>query len=134
MARRVLITGIGSFTGPYIARELSLNGYEVYGLGQLAQECEAANIFLGNILDPDSLDSALKQCRPHVVIHLAAVTYVPHGDVAEIYQTNVVGTRIFLDTLARQSVVPEKIVLASSANGPESTSLLAGSRFSPRSR
>jgi nucleoside-diphosphate-sugar epimerase len=50
------------------------------------------------------------------VIHLAAVTYVPHGDVAEIYLTNVVGTRNLLDALARQASIPEKVVLASSAN------------------
>jgi nucleoside-diphosphate-sugar epimerase len=116
MSRRVLITGIGSFTGPYIARELSLNGYEVYGLSQQEQEFESAQLLLGNILEPDSLDSALQHCRPHVVIHLAAVTYVPHGNVTEIYQTNVVGTRNLLDALARQSAEPEKVVLASSAN------------------
>ena len=116
MARRVLITGIGSFTGPYIARELSLHGYEVYGLGQQAQDIEGATVLVGNILEPASLDAALGRCRPHVVIHLAAVTYVPHGDVAEIYQTNVVGTRMLLDALARQPLVPERVVLASSAN------------------
>ncbi|MEZ5571601.1 MAG: GDP-mannose 4,6-dehydratase [Halioglobus sp.] len=116
MARRVLITGIGSFTGPYIARELALSGFEVFGLSQHPMECESAKLLIGNILDAASLDDAVQQSRPNIVIHLAAVTYVPHGDVAEIYQTNVVGTRCLLDTLARQGNPPDKVILASSAN------------------
>jgi len=116
MARRVLITGINSFTGPYIARELSLHGYEVHGLSQQALEYDYAQSLVGNLLDPASLEAVVKQCRPHIVIHLAAVTYVPHGDVAEMYQTNVVGTRCLLDALARQAESPEKVLLASSAN------------------
>lgn len=114
--RRALITGINSFTGPYIARELSQSGVQVYGLSQRPSASKNANILVGNILEPDSLDEVIKACSPHVVIHLAAVTYVPHGNIAEIYQTNVIGTRCLLDALSRQAVIPEKILLASSAN------------------
>lgn len=132
--RRALITGINSFTGPYIARELSQSGFEVYGLSQQPLQSEDAKVLVGNILEPDSLDEALKLCRPHVVTHLAAVTYVPHGDVAEIYQTNVVGTRCLLDALSRQAVIPERILLASSANvygNAEADALDEGTAFSP---
>lgn len=134
MGQRVLITGIGSFTGPYIARELTLNGYEVFGLSQHALESDAATMLFGNILDPDSLDAAIRQSRPQVVIHLAAVTYVPHGDVAEIYQTNVVGTRNLLEALARQASVPDRVVLASSANvygNADGDALDETTRFAP---
>ncbi|MEZ5569494.1 MAG: GDP-mannose 4,6-dehydratase [Halioglobus sp.] len=116
MARRALITGIGSFTGPYIAREMALDGFEVFGLSQHAAEIEHARVLPGNILEPESLAHALEQCKPQVVIHLAAVTFVPHGDVAEMYQTNVVGTRNLLDALDKQGVKPDKVLLASSAN------------------
>ena len=132
--RRALITGIGSFTGPYIARELALSGFEVFGLSQHALEIENAEVLVGNILEPDSLDDMIKQARPHVVIHLAAVTYVPHGDVAEMYQTNVVGTRCLLDALTRQAIAPEKVLLASSANvygNAEAASLDESTEFSP---
>jgi len=132
--RRALITGIGSFTGPYIARELSLSGFEVYGLSQDLCEIENAQILVGNILEPDSLDEVIRRARPHVVIHLAAVTYVPHGDVSEIYQTNVVGTRYMLAALSRQDTIPEKVLLASSANvygNAEAESLQEATEFAP---
>lgn len=132
--RRVLITGIGSFTGPYITRALSQSGFEVYGLSQRPLESKNAKVLVGDILEPDSLDEVIKLCRPHVVIHLAAVTYVPHGNVAEIYQTNIVGTRCLLDALSRQAIAPEKVLLASSANvygNAEAESLDEGTAFSP---
>jgi nucleoside-diphosphate-sugar epimerase len=132
--KRALITGIGSSTGPYIARELSRSGFEVYGLSQHSLECENAKVLVGNILEPDTLDEVITLCRPHVVIHLAAVSYVPHGDVAGIYQTNVVGARCLLDALSRQDIAPEKVLLASSANvygNAEAESLDEGTEFSP---
>lgn len=117
MTKRALITGIASFTGPYIARELARNGYEVYGLRQQeAHTSEYATSLAGDLLDPDSLGRIVNQCKPHIVIHLAAITFVPHGDVAEMYQANVVGTRNLLSTLAECNSVPERILLASSAN------------------
>ncbi|MCB1706234.1 MAG: GDP-mannose 4,6-dehydratase [Halioglobus sp.] len=131
---RVLITGIGSFTGPYIARELGRAGFEVFGLSQNPETSEHARVLVGSILDPATLEEAIKVSRPQVVIHLAAVTYVPHGDVGEIYQTNVVGTRNLLDALSRQEVIPEKVLLASSANvygNTEAAALDESAAFSP---
>jgi nucleoside-diphosphate-sugar epimerase len=116
MGKRVLITGIASFTGPYLARELALSGYEVYGFSQQEFVNEHATTIEGNLLDVASLESAIGSCNPDFVIHLAAITYVPHGDIAEMYLTNVVGTRNLLDTIARHPSSPEKILLASSAN------------------
>jgi nucleoside-diphosphate-sugar epimerase len=117
MPKRVLITGIASFTGPYIARELTDSGYEVYGLRQQqTHSSQYATTLAGDLLNPESLERVVNECKPHVVIHLAAITYVPHGDVAEMYQTNVIGTRNLLSALAKCEVAPEKILLASSAN------------------
>lgn len=117
MTKRVLITGITSFTGPYIARELASKGYEVYGLRQQKVHANKyATSLAGDLLDPSSLECIVNQCKPHLVIHLAAITYVPHGDVAEMYQTNVVGTRNLLSALAECNAAPERILLASSAN------------------
>lgn len=116
MPKRVLLTGINSFTGPYLAEELASNGYDVYGLSQRDFSSAHATSLLGDILDKSSLDAAIRYCRPGYVIHLAAITYVPHGDIAEMYLTNVVGTRNLLEVLAALENVPERILLASSAN------------------
>jgi GDP-6-deoxy-D-talose 4-dehydrogenase len=117
MAGRALITGIGSFTGPYVARALLDDGHEVYGLSQPdSREISGVTLIPGNLLDQDSLNAAVDKCKPDYVIHLAAITFVPHGDVAEIYQTNIVGTRNLLQALDRCGHSPSKIILASSAN------------------
>ena len=116
MRKRVLITGIASFTGPYIAQELSLNGYEVFGLSQLPFDITYARSIEGNLLDANGLDAVIDTCKPDLVIHLAAITFVPHGDVAEMYMTNIVGTRNLLSALSKKTSPPEKVLLASSAN------------------
>jgi len=50
------------------------------------------------------------------VLHLAAMSYVGHGDVEEIYRVNIIGTRNLLDALALLKRQPQMVVLASSAN------------------
>jgi nucleoside-diphosphate-sugar epimerase len=117
MGGRVLITGIGSFTGPYVAQSLIENGHEVFGLSHPdSDSISGVTLIEGNLLDQAGLNTVVNQCRPDYVIHLAAITFVPHGDVAEIYQTNVVGTRNLLQALEQCSYSPSKIILASSAN------------------
>ena len=116
MGKRILITGIASFTGPFLAQELFLNGYEVFGLSQHPFEIACATSIEGNLLDAAALDEIIGTCKPDFVIHLAAITFIPHGDVAEMYMTNIVGTRNLLSALSKQLSPPEKVLLASSAN------------------
>ncbi len=116
MPRRVLVTGISSFTGPYLAAALAESGYEVYGLSQGGPELRGVTVIDGNLLDPASLKAVVDRCQPDYVIHLAAITFVPHGDIAEMYLTNVVGTRNLLAALEEGACDPQKVILASSAN------------------
>jgi nucleoside-diphosphate-sugar epimerase len=56
--------------------------------------------------------------KPRHVIHLAAVSFVAHDDVEDIYRTNIVGTRNLLSALASSNVASSigAVLLVSSAN------------------
>lgn len=112
---RALITGYHGFTGHYVARELEAAGYQVVGLAHDGDP-PAEGVLRANLLDRDAVWRAVEQARANVVIHLAAISFVAHGDVDEIYRVNVVGTRNLLEALASAPVKPRSVVLASSAN------------------
>lgn len=109
---RALITGKSGFTGRYVAQELERAGYEVFGL---TRRVDGVDVDV-NLLDRDGIAAALDEIAPVVVLHLAAISFVAHGDVDEIYRVNVVGTRNLLDALANTECRPRLVVLASSAN------------------
>jgi nucleoside-diphosphate-sugar epimerase len=112
-----LITGINGFTGQYLAEELRSAGYNVVGLGLTGiLQGESSVNYQCNLLDRERLVNILSQIKPDLVMHLAAITFVAHGDVDEIYRTNVVGTRNLLEAITRSGHIPRSVLLASSAN------------------
>lgn len=117
MPLRALVTGINGFTGLYIAPELTKRGYEVHGLSSKAVgQPDSCFLHAGDLLDPPSLIRVIEEVQPNVVIHLAGVSFVPHGSVDTIYQTNLVGSRHLLEALTQSGVRPAAVLLASSAN------------------
>lgn len=113
--RRALVTGISGFTGRYVAAELERAGYEVIGLTHASGAC-AANVHAIDLCDRDAMLSLVSGLELDAVVHLAAISFVAHGDADAIYRTNVVGTRNLLEALAVASAPPRVVVLASSAN------------------
>lgn len=112
---RALLTGLSGFTGRYVADELEIAGYQVFGLTDRAASSDTRSV-TANLLDRAAVAKAVAEVSPHVVLHLAAISFVAHGDVDEIYRVNVVGTRNLLDALAGLARKPQTVVLASSAN------------------
>ncbi|MBU8975649.1 NAD-dependent epimerase/dehydratase family protein [Lysobacter sp. MMG2] len=106
-----LLTGAEGFTGRYVRASLERAGYRVAAWSHGGGEGEAVNL-----LDRDATLSAAAQARPDVVVHLAAISFVAHGDADEIYRVNVVGTRNLLEGLAASEHKPRRVLLASSAN------------------
>jgi GDP-6-deoxy-D-talose 4-dehydrogenase len=111
---RALITGIEGFTGHYLAQTLREAGYEVFGTCHGAAPA-GPHVHPCDLRDAAQVARVVESVRPEVVVHLAAISFVAHGDVEDIYLANVVGARHLLDALARQGGM-HKVVLASSAN------------------
>lgn len=116
MAGVALVTGISGFTGHYLARRLASDGYEVHGLGQDESAHGDKKRHVVDLRDLPTLTQVVSEIKPDVVVHLAAVAFVGHGDVTDIYTSNIVGTRNLLKALVDSGHTPEKVLLASSAN------------------
>lgn len=112
--KRVLITGIQGFTGRYMAAEMTAHGYRVYGLGPV--ESAEVDYVQADLGDKVALQNAISHILPDVVIHLAALAFVGHGNANDFYQVNLIGTRNLLCSLAEATKKPEAILIASSAN------------------
>lgn len=114
---RALVTGIGGFTGRYMAKRLVADGYRIWGIVRDNERVpEGVTPLNADLLDTQALAHAVETAQPDVVVHLAAVANVASNDIARTYVVNVVGTRNLLDALARQRKKPRAVLLASSAN------------------
>ncbi len=112
---RVLLTGGSGFTGYYVAEHLQTMGYQVGGLSDSTTRTDVDSVHV-NLNDKLAVRDAVARIQPRAVVHLAAISFVAHADVNEIYQVNIVGTRNLLEALAELPRLPQVVVLASSAN------------------
>jgi GDPmannose 4,6-dehydratase len=85
-ARRALVTGITGQDGSYLAELLLDKDYEVFGMTRRASTenveriehlIDRLTLLQGDLLDPPSLDAALRQAQPNEVYNLAAQSFVP---------------------------------------------------------
>ena len=113
--KRALVTGLSGFTGQYVAQQLRDAGYEVFGT-ITPGHAPGANQYAVDLNDRAGLAAMVQQVQPDVVAHLAAIAFVAHGDIEQIYRVNVVGTRNLLEALAASPKKPSAVLLASSAN------------------
>ena len=110
---RVLVTGIGGFTGPYLRTALEGRGFHVTGV---SSRTKAPADHPLDLLDAGALERFLQAHRFHYVVHLAAVSFAAHEHAADYYRVNVSGTANLLDALAHWQPQLKGIVLASSAS------------------
>jgi nucleoside-diphosphate-sugar epimerase len=116
---KALITGVTGFTGRYLAPILAGHGYEVHGTVH-DEECAnppgVAQLHRVDIGDSDALSRLVSEVSPDKVVHLAAISFVVHSDIGEMYRSNILGTRNLLEALANCATRPSAVLVASSAN------------------
>jgi nucleoside-diphosphate-sugar epimerase len=114
MMKKVLVTGFTGFTGRYMATTLEQQGFQVIGLGHGSKDdwetitCE--------LTDAAAVAAAVREVKPDYVVHLAALSFVGHGDSEAFYRVNLFGTLNLLEALAALAEPPRKVLVASSAN------------------
>lgn len=116
---RTFVTGASGFTGRYVCELLAGRGHEVHGLVHGSSAADVPGLYRAYDADLASLSDLkgiVADVRPDHVLHLAAIAFVAHGDVEEMYRSNVIGTRQLLESLAGLPDKPRSVVLASSAN------------------
>lgn len=113
-SKTVLITGARGFTGQRLRAHLQTAGWRVVGLDR--GPASGVDDFSADLARPEQLRAVLETVQPDYVIHLAAITFVPHGDPLEMYQTNLFGTLNLLDAILAVGLSPRKVLIASSAN------------------
>jgi CDP-glucose 4,6-dehydratase len=102
--RRVFLTGHTGFKGSWLSLWLEALGADVTGyalppptqpnLYEQAGVTNSLRSIMADLRDFDRLKGAIAECRPAVIIHMAAQTVVSRGyvDPIETYSTNVMGT------------------------------------------
>ncbi len=116
---KVLVTGATGFTGHYLAPRLATAGYEVHGTthglaaGDVVGVSQLHDL---DLTDAEAVDRLVADVAPTKVVHLAAIAFVAHSDVAAMYRTNILGTRNLLETLSSAPTQPDAVLVASSAN------------------
>jgi UDP-glucose 4-epimerase len=119
MARRILITGGAGFIGSHLVERLvAFGGYEVHVLDDLSRGRrewlpEGVPVHQADLRRPNSVRGTVMTVLPDVVVHLAALHFIPEVDGAPelAWQVNVEGTKSLLEAL---STSPPKVVLFAS--------------------
>lgn len=99
----VLLTGADGFTGRYVSLALKEKGASVVTLS-------------ADLRDRDAIIAELVFQPIDYVIHLAAISFVPHGSDLDVYAVNLFGTQNLLEALKQTQQSLKKVIIASSAN------------------
>jgi UDP-glucose 4-epimerase len=120
MERRILVSGGAGFIGSHLAERLVAVGERVSVVDDLSRGRREwlprdAELHKLDLRDGDELGRAVARASPDIVVHLAALHFIPAVDGAPdlAWDVNVNATRALLDALARRP--PELLLFASTA-------------------
>jgi UDP-arabinose 4-epimerase len=107
---KALVVGGAGYVGAHCCKAFAQSGWEVVAFDDLSRGWRGAvkwgPLIEGNLLDGKSIDAAVRDVGPDVVVHLAAFAYVGESvsDPAIYYRNNSVGTLNLLDAMRRAGV------------------------------
>jgi len=110
--RKVLITGIDSFTGRHLSSYLTNQRYDVYGTSLSRYNDHK---YKCDITKKDDVIKVLQEVKPDFLIHLSGISFPAHGDNEEFYKVNTIGTTNILDSIMELNITLKKVILVSSA-------------------
>jgi UDP-glucose 4-epimerase len=120
MPRRILVTGGAGFIGSHLVERLVTAEERVAVIDDLSRGRREwlhpdAELHEADVRDGDAVVRAIVQAPPDLVVHLAAMHFIPAVDGAPelAWDVNVTATRTLLDALAPRP--PELLLFASSA-------------------
>ena len=117
----VLVTGGAGFVGSHVTTELLTHNADVSVLdntfaGERDHVPDGVEFYDIDIRDQGAVTRAVQEINPSVIIHLAAIHYIPYcnENPEEAFDVNVIGTRNLLEA-ARELTNLEKLVYTSTA-------------------
>ena len=118
MNKKVLIFGASGFVGPYLVKEFSSHGYEVYGTDLLeSNKPSGCNGFYSlDILDSERVDTIIKTVKPSYIVNLAAISSVGLSwkIPQKTMEINVCGTLNILESIKDLENKPKVLLIGSS--------------------
>jgi GDP-4-dehydro-6-deoxy-D-mannose reductase len=110
VTRRALLTGGAGFAGQWLARVLLARGWAVSSIGLhgrddmavlTSDERESVRWRRADVRDGEAMAAALDADRPDLIVHLAAVSFVPAAAAssAVAYEVNVLGAARLFEVL-----------------------------------
>jgi GDPmannose 4,6-dehydratase len=122
--RRALITGIAGQDGSYLAELLLARGYAVYGIVRhplserfpnIEHVRDRLNLLVGDVMDPQTVRTAIQDARPDEIYHLASPNFVPDlwrdpGDAL----VAIAGSTASLLQIVRDELPAARVLIASS--------------------